>query len=246
MQHVKIRKDLTGKKFHKLLVIERGDDIEYSNGVWKSAWVCKCDCGGITPPIATSQLTSGHTKSCGCLQKETVIAMNKANRKMCKYDLSGEYGVGYTSNGCEFYFDIEDYDKIKDYSWCIDNKGYVCEGREGLRQHRIIMGVTNHDDFVDHIHGKETRNDNRKSNLRVVTRSQNGMNAALMSNNTSGTTGVIWNKYYGKWTANIVLNCKRIFLGRFDTYNEAVQARKEAEEKYYGEYSYDNSQQMHK
>ena len=41
------------------------------------------------------------------------------------YDLSGEYGIGYTLKGEEFYFDLEDYDKIKDYCWHI-NKKYVC------------------------------------------------------------------------------------------------------------------------
>ena len=57
-------KDLTGQKFGKLTVIKRVPNIGK-----KVAWECKCDCGNIT--IVTSHnLTSGHTKSCGCLKTE--------------------------------------------------------------------------------------------------------------------------------------------------------------------------------
>ena len=41
------------------------------------------------------------------------------------YDLSGEYGIGYLFNGEEFYFGLEDYDKIKNYCWYKDSGGYI-------------------------------------------------------------------------------------------------------------------------
>ena len=47
------------------------------------------------------------------------------SRKYNTYDLSGDYGIGYTEEGNEFSFDLEDYDKIKNYYWNIDNKGYI-------------------------------------------------------------------------------------------------------------------------
>lgn len=103
------------------------------------------------------------------------------------------------------------------------------------------MGVTN----VDHIGGSTTVHDNRKSNLRTYGnnksefQSRNTWNAKLKSNNTSGTTGVHWD--HGKWCARITVNGKRIILGRFDDINDAVKARKEAEEKYCKEWSKDNS-----
>ena len=46
-------------------------------------------------------------------------------KKHNKYDLSGEYGIVYTSNGEEYWFDKEDYDKIKDYYWRKDPHGYL-------------------------------------------------------------------------------------------------------------------------
>lgn len=97
---------------------------------------------------------------------------------------------------------------------------------------------------IDHIHGDKTRNDNRKSNLRIVTKSQNSMNKKIMSNNTSGVTGVGRNKSKKRWTAYIVVNNKQINLGVFDDINDAIKSRKAAEEKYFGEYSYDNSMKM--
>ena len=91
--------------------------------------------------------------------------------------------------------------------------------------------------FVDHIN--HNVKDNRKSNLRIVTNNQNQMNAKLRKNNTSSCTGVY--KIKNKWVANIQINKKRIQLGTFTCFEDAVQARKLAEEKYFGEYSYSNS-----
>ena len=50
-----------------------------------------------------------------------------------------------------------------------------------------------------------------------------------------------WNAKRKKWIANITLNKKRIQLGGFENLEDAIKARKQAEERYFGEYSYDNS-----
>lgn len=83
--------------------------------------------------------------------------------------------------------------------------------------------------------------DNRKSNLRIVTNSQNQMNKAIVQNNTSGATGVVWLKDTQQWRAEIRINMKTIYLGFFTNKDDAIAARKLAEEKYFGEYSYANS-----
>lgn len=58
-------KDLTGLRFGKLTVISMSGKIGK-----KVAWKCKCDCGKET--IATgTHLKTGHTRSCGCIAKET-------------------------------------------------------------------------------------------------------------------------------------------------------------------------------
>ena len=65
------------------------------------------------------------------------------------------------------------------------------------------------------------------------------MNKDVQRNSTSGYKGISLQN--GRWTARIYYNKKQIFLGYFDNINDAINARKEAEEKYFGEYSYDNS-----
>ena len=82
-------------------------------------WECECSCGNPNNVIIwASSLTSGSTKSCGCFSKEMISARFK---KYNKYDLSGAAGIGYTSKNVAFYFDKEDYDKIKNYSRGIIN-----------------------------------------------------------------------------------------------------------------------------
>lgn len=83
---------------------------------------------------------------------------------------------------------------------------------------------------VDHINGN--RADNRIENLRAVTRSENLCNAKRSKRNTSGVTGVFWDKTYSKWDAQIFIRGQRIHLGFFDDFAAAVAARKTAEARY--------------
>lgn len=233
--------DLNGKRFGRLTIIKRVENRILPSGQKRSQWLCKCDCGNYATVLGY-MLTSGKTQSCGCLHNE---AFAMARKKYNNYDLSGEYGVGYTTKGDEFYFDLEDYDKIKDYCWTIRNNGYVTAycptTMNRILLHRLIMNCDNNNLYIDHIHGNKTRNDNRKSNLRTATPSQNTMNKPLLKNNTSGVTGVSWNKRKGEWESYITIDGKRKGLGYFSNFDDAVAARKDAEEKYFGEYSYDNS-----
>ena len=67
------------------------------------------------------------------------------------------------------------------------------------------------------------------------------MNTRIKDNNTSGVTGVFLNQRLQKWTAQIVVNQKHIYLGVFIDKKDAIIARKRAEENYYKEYSCGNS-----
>lgn len=231
--------DLTGKKFGRLTALKRVEDYVSPKGNRETRWLCKCDCGNNIIVLRNS-LTSNNTKSCGCLNTEKRIARCKLSKKYNTYDLTGEYGIGYTSKGEEFYFDLEDYDKIKNYCWIINN-GYVVCSNENILMHRLIMGHP-YNMVIDHIHGEKTRNDNRKFNLRICEQQENIMNCRTSKNNKSGVTGVSWHKRSNRWCAYIMINYKKIHLGCFDSFEDAVKARKNAENKYFGEYSYDNSQ----
>ena len=203
---VKTKQDLTGMKFGKLTVIKQGDDfIDCGRPI--AGWIVSCECN---PDrlfnVRQKDLKRGHTTSCGCINSERIVKQNilrkgekrqytKRNNtilsKENKYDLSGEFGIGYTNNGEEFWFDLEDYDLIKEYHWYIDTNGYVVANNiEGKpeRMHRLVMGVTDKKSKVDHIY--HTKTDNRKSQLRICSNAENIRNALISKNNTSGVTGV--------------------------------------------------------
>lgn len=234
--------DLAGQRFGRLTVLYRVDNTITPNGKSRVTWHCKCDCGNECDVLG-NYLRIGDTKSCGCLS--SLIDRKKYNI----YDLtSRDYGIGWTSNtNKEFYFDLEDYDKIKNYTWWENDNGYILamSNEKHIRQHRLILDMLDDKEYdIDHIHGKNTRNDNRKSNLRICTHSQNLMNVPIRLNNTSGTTGVNWFKPAKKWCAEIQVDKKSICLGYYNDIKDAIRARKEAEEKYFGEYSYENSINM--
>lgn len=64
--------DLTGRRFGRLTAIKRVGTVR-----GKAAWLCRCDCGG-KATVPSSSLTSGNTRSCGCIHSEQVAAGNRA------------------------------------------------------------------------------------------------------------------------------------------------------------------------
>jgi len=85
-------------------------------------------------------------------------------------------------------------------------------------------------DQIDHIN--HIRDDNRFINLREATNQINSHNQKLAKNNTSGHCGVGWYKPNNKWQAGIMISHEQIYLGRFDSIEAAICARKTAEVKY--------------
>jgi len=73
-------------------------------------------------------------------------------------------------------------------------------------------------------------------NLRYATHSQNSQNASIKKSNTSGVSGVHWHNGANKWYVRIRVNNKRLLLGYFINFDDAVKIRKEAEVKYFGEF----------
>lgn len=239
--------DLTGKRFGRLTVLKRVENYIWPNlKTSVPQWLCRCDCGNYKKAVGTL-LVNGTTKSCGCLitehnQNDLPKINSIKNKQYNRYDLSGEYGIGYTNKGEEFYFDLEDYEKIKDICWSINKDGYVIGSDKNnktanARMHRIVMDVSDPKIYIDHINGKN-KHDNRKQNLRIVTPQQNNFNRIKQINNTSGTTGVSWSSSNSKWRAYIKIDRKNINLGYYIDINEAIEARKKAEIKYFGEYRY--------
>lgn len=208
-------------------------------------WNCLCDCGNFHKTTSTL-LRSGQSKSCGCYHKEMASkSYIERFKKYNEYNLTDyDYGVGYTSNKEEFYFDLEDYEKIKDICWSITKNGYLVGWENGvcILFHRKIMG--DKANFLDVDHINHNKLDNRKLNMRVCTRSQNLMNRTNEVDSYTGIKGVRYHKTNKRYGAFININKEQIKLGYYDNIEDAIKARKEAEEKYFGEYSYDNSMAM--
>ena len=106
------------------------------------------------------------------------------------------------------------------------------------RIHRLIYvwmtGEDLGDDVIDHINGDPF--DNRWENLRRCTRQQNQMNRKRNNNNTSGMKGVSWIWRSMKWRATIGFMGAIVYLGEYDTADEAYDVYLEEAEKCFGEY----------
>lgn len=141
--------------------------------------------------------------------------------------------------------DAEDALLVNQYKWRADKSGntfYACRGygshklpKKWMIMHRLIMGA-GEGYVVDHINGDGL--DNRKSNLRLCTRSENNRHRVnLFPTNKSGVNGVYWAKTQNKWIATININKKQKTLGSFIDKEDAVAARRAAEIEHYGEYA---------
>lgn len=246
---IEIKNDLTGKQFGRLTVIQRADDIVGKNGMCYPAWECKCNCGNPSNIIIRGHSLTRKTRptlSCGCLAKEkSAIRIYEASKKYNDYEIQEDYVIMYTTKGEPFFVDLDDFWRVKDYCWFKNKQGYIAsnEKGKGFLLHDFIMNCPK-GYIVDHIGNNDTLIDCRKSNLRIGNRSQNGYNRRAYKNNKTGVVGVRYNKDRDKYTSYITVNKKRIYLGNFENFDDAVKARKDAEEKYFREWSYDNSQKL--
>lgn len=101
--------------------------------------------------------------------------------------------------------------------------------------HRLILGLKRGDGLHgDHINGNTL--DNRRSNLRIATPSQNHGNQGTPKNNTSGFKGVYWHEIGKKWMASITFQNKQIYLGLHGDRKSAHAAYCAAGIKLYGEF----------
>jgi hypothetical protein len=119
----------------------------------------------------------------------------------------------------------------KQAGWLMNN-GYVMldiDGRAYLA-HRIAWYIhTGEDPIYDEIDHVDKNKENFKiNNLRKATHSENMINVPTRKDNTSGHKGVNFNKRLGKWSARIQKDSKRMFLGYFDSIDDAIEAYRSA------------------
>jgi hypothetical protein len=245
-------KILIGDKFGTWEVLDQGEPKLSKNGIGrpksnKITWKCKCICGyckETTRDVLERNLLSGKSKGCGTKSR---ILNGKNNKKHNKYNLEAyDYGICYTDDGVEFIFDKEDYDKIKYTYWTEHRdsvngyaRGYLFTDENNIKKfifmHNSVMNNENKEYIVDHISGDCY--DNRKTNLRLVSKVENSVNQRIKSNNKSGVVGVYYSEKENKWKSYITYNKIRHNLGTYIHKEDAIKIRLKAEEKYFKEYT---------
>lgn len=199
--------DISGQRFGRLVAVSN-TGVRKSNGY---IWLCRCDCGNMAL-VPIHSLTTGNTKSCGCLQKES--------RYKLAADISGQrfgklVAIAPTKER-----------RCSSVLWRCR-----CDcGQEVLAsQNELSTGNTKSCGCL--------RSENRALSKSLTYVEDTCIQfikntTVLRSDNTSGHRGVY--QMGNKWRSKIGFQKKTYYLGTFDTLAEAVQARKEAEEKLYG------------
>lgn len=210
--------DLTGKKFTRLIAIKKVNPEISPKGYKSVKWLCRCDCGNYIE-VRGDSLRNGNTKSCGCLLKEST-------------SLTGKNGA-FNLIGKKFGRLVV----IKD-SNIDDGKGklWVCKCECGnfkeVRGHNLTTGNVMSCGCLK----KESTVKNQIKSY--VADSFDGTRIGTLTQkisikNCSGCKGVCYIESNKKWFAYIYLKTKQIRLGYFEKIEDAIKARKEAEEKYF-------------
>lgn len=145
------------------------------------------------------------------------------------------------SRGLSTLVDDDDFDLIKaggPWHACPDGhttyarRHVHCNGRRSTQNlHTFLTGWPE----TDHRNGNGL--DNQRANLRLATRSQNMGNGGNRANNTSGYKGAHWRADTGRWRALITVEYRRIYLGYFDSAEDAARAYDAAARDLFGEFA---------
>lgn len=212
-------KQLKNQKFGRLLVLEKIGVVNH-----RVLWRCICDCGNECN-ASSHDLCGGKKKSCGCLKKEnkSVYVHGKSKERIhkewrgilhrCKNPSASHY-ENYGGRGITVCDEWKE-DFMSFYEWSMQN-GY----EDNLTLDR-----------------KDNDKGYSPENCRWVTHMENCHNRGVRKDSSTGCAGVTIRKMAsGKiwYRVHITTNYKRLYVGKYDSLNEAIRARKEAEERYWG------------
>lgn len=159
---------------------------------------------------------------------------------MIRIPLSGKRGAGKFA-----LIDSDDLPVVGCFRWFLSPQGYaVANVRENgvltsALMHRLIIDSPPRHD-TDHANGNKL--DNRRSNLRLASRTQNNANAKVHKHSQTQVKGVRWHTGNKKWQARIRVNKKEICLGYFSTVEEAAHAYDDAARTHFGEFAQPNKE----
>lgn len=206
-------KDLSNQRFGSLVA------LEHVPGSKPTKWICRCDCGKETT-VNASNLVRGYTTSCGCAARRASTRRGKPSGK--HIDLTGQrYGRLVAKR-------FISRDK---WLWQCD-----CGNTTIARASSVKKGET----VSCGCYQKESRRSDAARQFGHVdgtslTTVKSVMSGNLRSTNTTGYTGVKvrYNVAGTVFVAHITYKRRYIHLGSFPTLEQAVEARKKAEAKYF-------------
>lgn len=188
----------------------------------------KCLCSHCSSMVIKRKSQISLLNSCGC---------RKGNRRVNRFNTVDDITEIFDFKGNSCIIDTNDLERVSKYYWYQDSRGYWMHHisrNKNIYLHKFIMGVEyDNKILVDHINHNTC--DNRKSELRTCSIIENLRNRNLKKKNHTGHVGV-YKTSSNKYKALIFIHGKELRLGVFDTIEEAVQVRHNAEKKYYGEF----------
>lgn len=132
--------------------------------------------------------------------------------------------------------DAADAERVNRWRWNLAPSGYAQRGgffggkQRNFLLHRQLLGLIPCDgSLVDHINRDKL--DNRRANLRLVTAAQNSQNRSSLAGSTSKFVGVWWDKARNRWCAQLRRGDKAIWIGRFESEEEAGTAVMQAQDR---------------
>jgi len=136
--------------------------------------------------------------------------------------------------------DDEDFDKVNQFKWYaiqMGNTHYASRNLDGKIQmlHRFLYPRIR---LVDHKDGNGLNN--QKDNLRPANRSQNGANSVKHFDGSSKFKGVCWDKRCRLWQVEIMVSSNKLFLGRYESEEDAAHVYDYAAKIYFGEFARPN------
>ena len=248
MEHPSNFVDLTGRKFQSWTV----ESLSHTKG-WRLYWNCRCDCGNqkVMRGDSIQKIQVPYCSQCkprnAVLDIDAIpdgVAAQVRERKSGIFQntfiVDGPVVYGYTSNAECFLFDTADIEKTKKHTWSRKHMRdgwyvYTVVKQKFTYFHTLILDNLECRKRIDHIN--RDRLDNRKCNLRVVTRSQNCANRGSFKNSVSQYKGVHWNKKMELWEAAIRKDGIQTAIGAFNDEVAAASAYNDYARKMWGEYA---------
>lgn len=227
---VKVKKDLTGRRFGKLVVLEQAEDHVDPSGCHVAQWLCLCDCGSKTVTRGTS-LKQHITQSCGCQQRKNVMGRGICDISCLPKDRR-TYGI-WRNMICRCTDGHSSRIKEPTYESCTICDEWLIFSRfkEWFDQNSLWCAKEPRIDLDKDILYKA----NKLYSPQTCVVVPHSINMLFVKNNKSRgelPVGVSYDRTRKKYKATIGKYDRHVYLGRYDTPEEAFQAYKKAKEQH--------------